>query len=127
SQGRMDVPVDWYNAGWYQYGPRPGEQGSAVIAGHLDTPTGDTSIFYNLDNLATGDQVQVTDVTGKTLTFEVVDSQVFSDQNFPLKLVFEQNDAARLNLITCTGTFDQSARNYSDRLVVFTKLVDTSS
>src|SRR6266702_3136644 len=38
--GTMEKPAQrpWNDVGWYNSGPRPGERGSAVIAGHLDRP-----------------------------------------------------------------------------------------
>src|SRR5437870_1232065 len=40
SIGTMDTPTRSNDVAWYRYGPRPGEDGQAVIAGHLDTATG---------------------------------------------------------------------------------------
>jgi LPXTG-site transpeptidase (sortase) family protein len=118
---RMDVPKDWNQVAWYQLGPKPGEQGSAVLAGHLDSPSG-PAIFYNLNQLESGDLISVTNQTGQQLQFEVTDKATYPDASFPLAQVFSQTDAHRLNLITCTGQFDKQTKNYSDRLVVFTKL-----
>ena len=36
STGTMDVPTEVVNAGWYKYGAHPGDEGSAVIGGHLN-------------------------------------------------------------------------------------------
>lgn len=34
-EGAMDVPKSHTNVAWFNLGPRPGEQGSAVINGHF--------------------------------------------------------------------------------------------
>lgn len=122
NEGKMDVPKQAENVGWYQYGSKPGEQGSAVLAGHLDTITGVPAVFYNLDQLQVGDEVIVVDQSGKRLTFEVTRSQVYPFDQVPLTEIFNSNDKQRLNLITCTGTWNVGARNYSNRLVVYTQL-----
>jgi sortase (surface protein transpeptidase) len=118
---RMDVPQDWNQVAWYQLGPKPGEQGSAVIAGHLDSPTG-PSVFYHLNQLEPGDLIHTIDTLGQEHQFIVFDKATYSDANFPISLVFSQADARRLNLITCSGQFDKQTQNYSNRLVVFTRL-----
>ena len=45
--GAMDTPRQspWGDVGLYSGGPRPGAQGSAVIAGHLDRPGGNRAVF----------------------------------------------------------------------------------
>lgn len=123
---RMDIPKKDMNAAWYKLGPKPGETGSAVLAGHFDTKTGDPAIFYRLDELKKGDEIQVTDTNGLTQTFEVTAVQTFKDETFPVSLVFSQNDTKRLNLITCAGTFDRAQNNYTDRTVVFSVLREQS-
>jgi sortase (surface protein transpeptidase) len=101
----------------------PGERGSAVIDGHLDSTSG-PAVFWKLKTLRVGDQVQVIDQEGRWLTFAVERVGVYADSTFPIDLVFAQADAKRLNLITCEGAWDRGSRNYADRLVVFTKLVE---
>lgn len=123
SAGRMDVPKRDENVAWYELGARPGEVGSAVIAGHFDTAQGTPAVFYDLDELVAGDQITIADAQGNTRKFTVERSQVYPDISFPLELVFAQADQARLNLITCDGIFDATRQNYSDRLVVFAVLL----
>lgn len=122
SSGKMDVPKGVFNAGWYNLGYKPGEKGSAVMAGHLDTVTGAPAVFYNIDKLQAGDKVIITDRSGKNLTFEVTDVQTYPFDKVPLQEVFGSNDKPRLNLITCTGVWNTGSRNYSNRLVVYTEL-----
>jgi hypothetical protein len=35
-KGNLDVPGNYTEVGWYKYGTRPGEVGSAVLDGHVD-------------------------------------------------------------------------------------------
>jgi len=122
TKGRMDVPKDPQEGGWYNLGFRPGEQGSAVIDGHLDTVTGAPAVFYDLSSLQTGDVVKVIDDNSKTYTFTVSDKQTYDYDKVPLQQVFASTDAFRLNLITCRGIFDKATKNYSKRIVVYTQL-----
>jgi sortase A len=121
TEGRMDVPKDYDAVGWYNLGPYPGEEGNAVLAGHLDSPTA-PAVFWNLSNLMEGDEFMVTDVEGRELTFTVVQKTLYENENFPLDEVFGATNQKRLNLITCDGTFDQNSKLYSHRLVIYSEL-----
>ena len=121
--GRMDVPKDEKNVGWWRLGVKPGEQGNAVLAGHFDNSKGEPSVFYYLNDLKIKDKIKVIDKNGKTIQFEVTEKEYFKDALFPIDLVFGQSDISQLNLITCAGTYDKDKSNYSDRLVVFTKRI----
>ncbi|MBI2599585.1 class F sortase [Candidatus Daviesbacteria bacterium] len=122
TSGKMDVPKVVENVGWYNLGFKPGEEGSAVIAGHFDTVTGAPAVFYYLNQLTKGDEVIVTDKNGKNYTFKVEKSVSYPVDQAPLEEIFANKDKARLNLITCFGTWDVGNRNYTDRLVVYTEL-----
>lgn len=120
--GRMAVPKGVGNTGWYNLGPKPAQAGNAVIDGHFDTPTGAPSVFYSLGTLKKGDTISVTDATNKTYNFTVNRVTSFADSNFPIAEVFGLSNTKNLNLITCSGTWDKIAHNYSNRTVVFSTL-----
>jgi sortase A len=121
---KMDVPKDSDNVAWYNLGPKPGSVGSAVIAGHKDEASGAPSVFWDLKNLETGDEIIVTDGNGNDYTYSVIDKKEYPDAAFPLQKVFNTNGKPYLNLITCEGVFNKSTRNYSHRTVVYSELVD---
>lgn len=123
SEGRMGVPTNSMETAWYSPGFKPGMNGSAVIDGHLDLATGAPAVFWNLKMLVAGDTILVTEDNGKKYTFGVTQIVKYPDNNFPIKEVFAATDVPMLNLITCNGTWDQASKNYSDRLVVYSKLV----
>jgi hypothetical protein len=118
----METPDGWWNVGWYELGPRPGEVGNAVLAGHLDSTTG-PAVFWDLAKLQIGDKVSVTDEFGDTIRFVVRRMEVYGATDAPLNLIFGPTEGAHLNLITCQGTFQGSA-GYDSRLVVFTDRVE---
>ncbi|HLY67145.1 MAG TPA: class F sortase [Chloroflexota bacterium] len=122
--GVMDVPKQWNDVGWFDQGYLPGQQGHAVIAGHLDSTT-DKAVFWELNKLKPGDQVIVDENDGSQLTFDVTGSDVYPYNQAPLQQIFGPADTPMLNLITCNGTFDQGSKNYDKRLVVHTKLATT--
>lgn len=119
SQNRMDVPDNFIQVGWYDLGAKPGEQGSAVLDGHSDDFHGNPAVFFNLDQLQKGDQILVTDQTGKKLTFTVEDNVVYPTDQMPLQQIFAADDKARLNLITCHGEWDTNMQTYNQRTVIY--------
>lgn len=120
-EGNMDVPKNPSNVGWFGLGARPGEMGSAVMAGHVDGPYGESEIFFRLKDIKIGDDLYVNDISGNTEHFVVTRIQSylagFADE------VFNKDDGTHLNLITCSGTWDKSKKSYSKRLVVFADIV----
>lgn len=120
-KGNMDVPKADENVGWYSLGFRPGAQGSSVLAGHLDTKEGTPAVFFDLEKLKTGEQIHVTDNDGQVFTYSVESHMTYPYDQLPLQDVFASTEPL-LRLITCKGTFDTSAENYSDRLVVTARL-----
>lgn len=122
SQSRMDVPHNSDNAGWYSLGYKPGENGNAVIDGHLDKVSGAPAIFWNIAELQAGDQIIITDSKGKDYTFTVTNTQSYPYNDFPLQEVFGASTQPMLNLITCRGVWDAASKNYSQREVIYAKL-----
>jgi LPXTG-site transpeptidase (sortase) family protein len=119
TDGSMDIPKLPMDVAWYKLGPRPGEKGSAVIDGHVDWENGAKAIFLDLHNLKPGDKIEVQDTQGVTIPFVVRTSQTY-DPNADDSGVFVSNDGkAHLNLITCSGVWNNVAKGYSQRLVIF--------
>lgn len=121
-ESKMDIPEDDNNVAWYNLGVKPGEPGNAVIAGHYDKQSGDPAVFYNIGKLKPGDELIVTDESGKNLTFLVKGIRSYKLEDFPLTEVFGLHDQPRLNLITCEGEYDDSSKLYSHRFVVYSEL-----
>lgn len=123
--GRMDIPKDYNNTGWYSLGPKPGEKGSAVIDGHVDTPDGKPSVFASIDTLFPGDIIEIEDKKGSVNKFEIVSSTDYKLDDIPLDKIFDNKiNEARLNLITCSGAWDKNTKMYQNRFVVYAKLVE---
>jgi hypothetical protein len=121
----LQVPDDFGRAGWFTGGPLPGEQGPAVIAGHVDSRDG-PAVFYRLRELKVGDKVQVRRADGIRLRFEVESVHQYPKAAFPRDAVFGTVTAQALRLITCGGSFDHQRRGYRDNLVVDARLTGFS-
>ena len=117
ADGTMDAPKDSSKVAWYRLGPKPGERGNAVLAGHVDWG-GKTAVFWRLNELKPGDLVEVTAVDDRKYQFVVQSQQWFDADGAPVEDVFGQADSPQLTLITCGGVFDRKTRQYLSRLVV---------
>ncbi|MGV9773777.1 class F sortase [Streptosporangium sp. NPDC003464] len=104
-------------AGWYGAGPTPGEPGSAVIVGHLDTRTG-PAVFARLDELRPGDSIAVARGDGTVAVFAVERLEQAPKDRFPADRVYGSTEERRLRLVTCGGSFDQVRRSYDDNVIV---------
>lgn len=117
SDGAMDVPKDPNQVAWYRLGPRPGESGNAVIAGHVDWG-GKLAAFWGLSRLKAGDTVEVTATDDRKYEFTVQWVRWYEAAQAPVEEVFRQAGDTELSLITCGGAFDQKTRQYLSRVVV---------
>jgi sortase (surface protein transpeptidase) len=122
--GNMAVPTNYTDVGWYRYGTVPGQVGSAVIDGHVDNGAGLAAVFKRLGELQRGDDIYILTETGRKLHFKVEEIGHYSLADVPLQALFNRKDAPRLNLITCEGTWIPSKKEYDERMIVYSVLVD---
>ena len=115
--GTLMPPTSFAKAGWYADGTAPGDQGPAVIAGHVDSRTG-PAVFYRLRELAAGDRIDVVR-GGRTVRFTVISAAWYPKTHFPTDQVYGPTPDRQLRLITCGGVFDHRLRSYRDNLVVY--------
>jgi sortase (surface protein transpeptidase) len=117
ADGTMQVPGDYDLAGWFTGGAMPGQDGPAVISGHVDSRTG-PAVFYRLRDLRPGDTVRVRRAAGDWLAFEVTGTARYAKAAFPTEAVFGPVTGPVLRLITCGGEFDRASGHYLDNMVV---------
>lgn len=120
ADGNMDVPSDPWNTAWFAPGTRPGQLGNAAIAGHVDYRGIGPVVFWDLNQLAPGDEVLIVTDNGLTLRFVVLGAANYSPSNAPLVEIFGPAGTPNLNLITCAGSFNRTTGQYDQRLVVYT-------
>jgi sortase (surface protein transpeptidase) len=116
--GRMTIPAEVDRVGWYRFGPAPGDDGSAVIAGHVDDREQGLGAMAPLRDAAVGDEVVVTDAAGTPTRWRVVSRELIQKQVLPLDRLFAREGPARLTLITCGGPFLAEFGSYRDNVVV---------
>jgi len=116
--GTLQVPEDFWSAGWWQGGAVPGSPGPAVVVAHVDSYRG-PALFYDLRRLRRGSQVVVLLNDGARVVFTVSLTQSYAKSAFPTATVYGASARPTLRLITCSGSFDWKTRHYRQNLVVY--------
>lgn len=120
--GAMGTPTNFTDVAWYQYGPAPGQLGSAVIDGHVDNALSLPGVFKHLGDIAVGDDIYIDTKDGKALHFVVTEIESYPYKAVPTERIFEAADRPRLNLVTCDGSWMRAEKTYDERLVVYAEL-----
>ncbi|MEU1320051.1 class F sortase [Streptomyces tibetensis] len=106
--------------GWYRHGASPGEQGTAVAVGHLDTDRG-PAVFAGLTELKRGRIIKARRADGRIAVYTVDRIKAYEKAHFPSREVYGARGRPELRLITCGGNYDRR-KGYSGNLVVFAHL-----
>jgi sortase (surface protein transpeptidase) len=125
TDGSMQTPTNFLEAGWYSLGARPGEFGKAAIDGHLDQTTGAPAAFWNLHLLEIGDIIKIIDDRNTTYVFRITDKEKYDYETFPLDKLVGKSNKRELNLVTCTGWWNFQTHNYSHRMLISSELIET--
>ncbi len=123
--GSLAVPQPGPNlnkAAWYKNSVTPGQDGPAVIEGHIDTIQG-PSVFFQLGAVRPGDHISITRQDHIVAEFVTTAVRSYPTHNaFPTQTVFGgQLAKPTLRLITCSN-FDQSTGHYLGNTVVYADL-----
>jgi len=117
ADGWIEAPTDFDAVGWYEGGVLPGEVGPAVIAAHVDSPTG-PAVFFDLPKLTAGDTVSVRRSDGTTADFVVTGLQTVEKDTFPTASIYAPVPTPELRIVTCAGAWDPETGHYVDNVVV---------
>ncbi len=124
ADGTVQVPpLAVHNlAGWYKYGPTPGQRGASVILGHVDSVTG-LSVFFKLKDLHKGEKIYVKLADGRVATFTIDGLQRTAKTAFPTDAVYGKLKYPGLRLVTCGGAFDPATGHYLENIIVYAHLI----
>jgi hypothetical protein len=127
ADGTIQVPSIRTSSGraaWYKYSATPGQIGSSVIEGHVDSDHG-PAVFFRLGALRPGDTIDVRLADGVTAVFRVTGVREYTKSRFPAEAIYGATDFAALRLITCGGAFDYATGHYLSSTVVFASLASS--
>ena len=95
-----------------------------MIVGHVDSKVG-PAVFYELDELGRGDDVLVSNAAGRRVKFVVDRFERHPKDDFPTHAVSGPTERPELQLVTCSGGFDDSTGHYLESTIVFAHAADT--
>lgn len=115
--GEMAVPDNIDEVSWFSPGYQPGQNGRAVIAGHVDGVDG-PAVFWDLSELQPGDEITV-EGEGRQLIYKVHTMESVPLDQADIPKIFGYSSSPELVLITCSGTYDFDRGTREERLVVY--------
>jgi len=123
----VEIPEDVQEIGWYNRGPRPGEDGNAFMTSHVDSRTQGRGVLFELRRSEPGDPIVVTHDDGSTSEWVVVARERYTKGQYPLDQVFRFDGPPGLVIDTCGGRFDQSTGSYEEIVAVYAAPADSDA
>ena len=116
------VPNNVHLASWFTESVRPGQLGLSIIDGHVSGPTVD-GVFKNLNKLAKDDTFEIEQGNGVVLKYKVVEKVELKVAESAAYLFSQKPEIkSQLNLITCGGQYDRTAKQFVNRVIVAASL-----
>ena len=112
------TPNTPWGVGWYTFTDYPGTAGNAVFSGHVDWYTGASAVFGRLGSVRVGDPIYMVLADGTPIAYQVAQSYWVNPYTANIGEIFGVTASEALTFITCGGTWDPVAKDYSHRLVV---------
>jgi len=118
------VPNNIHIAGWFVDSVRPGDRGLSIIDGHVNGQTNDNGVCKKLPDLKPGDKIPITFGDDSIVSFEVHSNQSVVTADAATILYSQIPEIEKqLNLITCTGNFDNTSQTYANRQITILKAI----
>lgn len=117
------VPNNLFVVGWFVDTVQPGKKGLSLIDGHVSGRIND-GVFKDLKKLKEGDEYSVELGDGTVIKYKVIGKQSAPAKD-SVGVMFSQNPKVsnQLNLVTCSGKFNQKTRAYEERLTVMSEQI----
>ncbi|WP_131103222.1 class F sortase [Ornithinimicrobium sufpigmenti] len=126
--GQMEIPESGFDVGWYRYGAAPGQdEGSAVLASHVDTLAEGKGVLARLTDLRAGDLVSVTLEDGSVLDYRVTGRRTVPKAELDVGTLFDRSGPEQLRLVTCGGPWQPQRSSYRDNVIVTAEPVPAES
>lgn len=118
--GSINSPGNIYDTAWYSGSALPGGPGATLIDGHISSWTS-RGVFYGLNKLVPGDQIQLQRGDGQAFNYRVITVKTYAadavDMNAALSPITPGKPG--LNLISCSGDVLAGTNDFNQRIVVF--------
>ncbi len=123
ADGTVEVPTRWEDVGWFDGGARPGEDGPAVLLGHVDSKARPAGLA-RLPTAPPGTHVEGVGEDGDVTRWSVDRTEQHPKTRFPTEAVYLPALRPELRLVTCGGAFDRATGHYVDNVVVHASPVE---
>jgi hypothetical protein len=114
--GALNIPPP-AEVGWYDQGPAPGQDGTTVLAGHIDDH-GVPGAFLRLNDIQAGATIQVTTASGRVAAYTVTERRMLPQDDLAGSGLLSQQGAPELVMISCGGDYDEATHLYLDNIVI---------
>lgn len=118
ARGEMENPSGKDTVAWYDFSEFPGFGGNAVFSGHVDWFTGELGVFGRMKELKEGDEVLFKLSDGMEMKYRVISTVLYETAKAPVQEIVARTEKDSVTFITCEGTFDRRAQDYSQRRIV---------
>ena len=118
-ENAIETVDDPYIVAWFENGASPGEQGNAIINGHVRWG-GIAGTFSILPELEIGEEILIEFENGQQKRFYVTETQYHRFDEIP-SYMLSQKGEDRMTLISCYGEWDSDAGTSSQRVFVICK------
>ena len=115
----VEIPDDVRQVGWYNRGPRPGEDGNAFMTSHIDSRSQGRGVLFDLRRSEPGDLIEVTHEDGSVTEWEVVFRERIVKGAYPMERVFRFEGPPGLVIDTCGGPFNPNTGSYENIDIVY--------
>lgn len=120
---QLDDPKNIHDVGWYNKSVKPGFGSTTGMAGLYDghnTGYSEDGVFINLGKLTTGDLVRIERGDGQIFNFEVrtVRTVPLAEVDMSIMHKSVESEVEGLNIISCGGSWDDTAQTYTHRVIV---------
>lgn len=116
--GTPATPNSPWGVAWYTFSSYPGSGGNAVFSGHVDWYTGQPAVFGGLRNIGAGDAIYTVLSDGTPIAYQVAYATWVRPETADVAAIFGHTGRDAVTIITCGGTWDARAQDYSHRLIV---------
>lgn len=126
---QLGDPANVHDVGWYTASAKPGQMTQNKPAGLYDghnTGIYERGVFYRLGDLTTQDLITIERGDGEKLTYQVQEINTVPIADVDMKKMLESAipDVEGLNIISCSGTWNNELNTYSHRVLVRATLVE---
>lgn len=123
-RGQPRLPLHSYDTGWYNVSATPGAAGAVVLSGTCTTPA-TKGVFERLHELLKGDEITIQRGDGVTIRYRVIESENLPTEHLDMIKVLRpvSDKAPGLNIVTCSGVYDEKTNDMSMRYVIYARQV----